>query len=468
MSGMMFARKSDGSSVAGLRLPPKTWPRSLKVSEPGDAYEREADRVANSVMNDHSISGWSISKINLGQVQRQTPPTGAPDPQTPAPKSNNYEEGAEKLGEAFLQTPAGKNLLSAISDDPLAKALSGLAGKAIVGTAAISTVAALAATHKALPMQIPEIPLEKVRSELKGLSVKITYEGPVDHPTKAMITFTYKPEGEKKKDKQTESEKYRAETARIAADQQKFREGLKYPPGSPQDLEQKAEQKAFDDYTLHRFGALPGTGDRPLIPPAFQKQQPDTGLRMPTFESPFKPRSATLLDKKLELKPMNAVTAPPQQEGKQEERPVQRKGESSAALGRSPSAFHSVDKVLSDSGQPLNHATRSLMESRIRYDFSNVRIYTGLEAAASAKAMGALAYTVGNSIVFGTDQYSPSSTEGRKLLAHELTHTVQQSGGVSRDSLLPSGAGLARASARKRFDESARAWPKALTGKAAR
>jgi Domain of unknown function (DUF4157)/Lysine-specific metallo-endopeptidase len=66
------------------------------------------------------------------------------------------------------------------------------------------------------------------------------------------------------------------------------------------------------------------------------------------------------------------------------------------------------------------------MESRFGHNFSRVRVHTGENAAASAKAVGALAYTVGHNIVFGTGQYAPATLAGRRLIAHELTHVIQQ------------------------------------------
>jgi hypothetical protein len=68
------------------------------------------------------------------------------------------------------------------------------------------------------------------------------------------------------------------------------------------------------------------------------------------------------------------------------------------------------------------------MEPRFGHDFSRVRVHTDAKAAASAMAVNALAYTVGHNVVFGTGQYRPTTLEGRKLLAHELTHVVQQNG----------------------------------------
>ena len=65
------------------------------------------------------------------------------------------------------------------------------------------------------------------------------------------------------------------------------------------------------------------------------------------------------------------------------------------------------------------------MEPRFGYDFSNVRIHTDQRVAKSARSLNALAYTIENNIVFGEGQYNPKTVEGKKLLAHELTHIVQ-------------------------------------------
>jgi hypothetical protein len=86
-----------------------------------------------------------------------------------------------------------------------------------------------------------------------------------------------------------------------------------------------------------------------------------------------------------------------------------------------------VYDVLNSPGQPLDPETRAFMESRFEHDFSQVRIHTDAKAAESAQAVNALAYTVDQKIVFNSSQYSPNSIRGRELIAHELTHTIQQS-----------------------------------------
>jgi hypothetical protein len=100
-----------------------------------------------------------------------------------------------------------------------------------------------------------------------------------------------------------------------------------------------------------------------------------------------------------------------------------------------------VNEVLSSPGQPLDDGTRAFVEPRLGHDFSRVRIHADTKAAESASAVNALAYTVGRDIVFGANQYEPTSTIGRRLLAHELVHVEQQGGnstGLQRMLACPS------------------------------
>lgn len=91
-----------------------------------------------------------------------------------------------------------------------------------------------------------------------------------------------------------------------------------------------------------------------------------------------------------------------------------------------------VHDVLRSPGQPLDAGMRSFMEPRFGHDFGNVRVHTDAKAAESARAVNVLAYTVGRDVVFGAGQYQPEASEGRRLLAHELTHVMQQTGNIDR------------------------------------
>ena len=77
-------------------------------------------------------------------------------------------------------------------------------------------------------------------------------------------------------------------------------------------------------------------------------------------------------------------------------------------------------------GAPLPKLVRSFFEPRFGHDFSEVRIHADERAADSTRAINAKAFTVGRNIVFGKGQYSPETAMGKRLLAHELTHVVQQ------------------------------------------
>ena len=98
------------------------------------------------------------------------------------------------------------------------------------------------------------------------------------------------------------------------------------------------------------------------------------------------------------------------------------------------------DLLHSGTGRPLDPPARSVMEARFGRSFSGVRIHTDSRAAESAEALGAKAYTVGRDVVFSNGRFAPERPEGRRLLAHELAHVVQQSrGGPASPSLDGSG-----------------------------
>lgn len=90
-----------------------------------------------------------------------------------------------------------------------------------------------------------------------------------------------------------------------------------------------------------------------------------------------------------------------------------------------PPVVHAVPD--SGGGQPLDRTTRTFMEPRFGHDFSQVRVHTDTRASNLARSVNALAFTVGQDVVFGREQYAPGIDGGRRLLAHELAHVVQQS-----------------------------------------
>ncbi|MCZ4304105.1 DUF4157 domain-containing protein [Zoogloeaceae bacterium G21618-S1] len=107
---------------------------------------------------------------------------------------------------------------------------------------------------------------------------------------------------------------------------------------------------------------------------------------------------------------------------------IQRRAVASPHEGGVPPVVH---EVLSAPGRRLDASARQFFEPRFGRDFGDIRIHTGPRADASAQAVGARAYTVGRDVAFADGHYAPDTATGRQLLAHELTHVVQQRGGAA-------------------------------------
>jgi len=107
---------------------------------------------------------------------------------------------------------------------------------------------------------------------------------------------------------------------------------------------------------------------------------------------------------------------------------IQRKESGTSFPNASASYIHSIN----GKGKPLPANTNAFFSSRMDYDFSNVKVHTGKEASDSAKGLNAKAYTIKNNIVFKEGHFDTDTLEGKKLIAHELTHVIQQSTGSGK------------------------------------
>jgi hypothetical protein len=123
--------------------------------------------------------------------------------------------------------------------------------------------------------------------------------------------------------------------------------------------------------------------------------------------------------------------------------------EEAAGAERSPV----LDVVGKGGGTPLDVGVRREMEGHLGADFSNVRLHTDATATESARAVDANAYTVGDDVVIRNDRYSPDSSEGRKTIAHELTHVVQQRSGPVAGS--DAGGGIRLSDPSDEFEQAA-------------
>ncbi|MBA2255117.1 MAG: DUF4157 domain-containing protein [Chloroflexi bacterium] len=101
-----------------------------------------------------------------------------------------------------------------------------------------------------------------------------------------------------------------------------------------------------------------------------------------------------------------------------------------------------LDVVGSGGGRPLDDGLRAEMEGKLGADFGDVRLHTDARATASAKAVDANAYTVGSDVVVRSERFDPASTDGKKTLAHELAHVVQQRAGPVAGTPVPGGVSI--------------------------
>ncbi|MGH9076705.1 MAG: DUF4157 domain-containing protein [Acidimicrobiales bacterium] len=125
-------------------------------------------------------------------------------------------------------------------------------------------------------------------------------------------------------------------------------------------------------------------------------------------------------------------------------------------LGEEPEGqHHPITEVVSSGGSPIAAPLRGRMEQAFGHDFSDVRVHSDAAASASAQAVGATAATVGNHIVFRSGAYDASSSIGQHLLAHELTHVVQQRSGPVDGT--PAGGGIKVSDPSDRFETAAEA-----------
>lgn len=112
--------------------------------------------------------------------------------------------------------------------------------------------------------------------------------------------------------------------------------------------------------------------------------------------------------------------------------PIIRKAEVGNSGMSVSSSFAATLNSSKGGGSPLPKGTRSFMENAFSADFSSVKIHTGNQASQLSKGINAKAFTYGNEIYFDNGQYNPASDQGRHLLAHELTHTIQQGSEIGR------------------------------------
>lgn len=182
-------------------------------------------------------------------------------------------------------------------------------------------------------------------------------------------------------------------------------------PGRPLDMATRSSIEPRSGHNFSNISIHPGSRPPIIVQPKLQINQPD---------DPYEREAEQISNEVMQTQKS------PDAFLKQSPRAVQgRVMDAQAGLQEAPPL---VEDVLRSSGRPLDPGTREFFESRLGHQFGGVRVHSDARAAESAQAVNALAYTVGQDIVFGPGRYAPATQTGRQLLAHELTHVVQQSG----------------------------------------
>jgi outer membrane biosynthesis protein TonB len=160
----------------------------------------------------------------------------------------------------------------------------------------------------------------------------------------------------------------------------------------------------------------------------------DTVQREPQEEEELQMKRDTVQREPEEEEPIQMKRDTVQREPEEEE-PIQMKGEKDAVGGTTlaPDVEQSISQARSG-GAPLDAGVREKMETHMGADFSGVRVHTGGETDQLTNTLQAKAFTTGQDVFFRSDQYRPGDRNGQELIAHELTHVIQQNPGVRTKS----------------------------------
>ena len=362
---------------------------SFAVTLPHDPAEVQAERGADAVSRGENIGGWSFAQV---------PPSAAIHRDGPTDKPQVREGTAGDIVKALAETPVGKQVIEKVKERPDVKAvltaLDTPGGKVAAVGAGVAGLAGLAAAKQPLPAPIPAIPVGTIGGY--AATAKLTIEGPVNAPTFVGVTLSFS--GTSSSSAAPSRDAKNADTARLRADLDRFRS---------KDA-RDAEATWVRDYVVaqqsRRFAAT-------LLPLRTGEQPKTVG---PAAAGPAQ-QSA----------PQPAQQDQPGDPKKEEEDTVQRDSDPAyePAAGRLTADVH---QAVDQGGRPLEDATRRSMEARFGRDFSDVRIHDHAAARAAATGLAARAFTLGPDVGFDAGRYQPWTAQGRRLIAHELVHVVQQ------------------------------------------
>ena len=231
---------------------------------------------------------------------------------------------------------------------------------------------------------------------------------------------------EKEADNVSDAVMQMPETSPVAARQEKE---MAEDMAMPMQLQRKCTQCEKDTADLHK--KKPGQpSQKQAVQRVTEKEDKDKMQLMPEGMEEDKDKDLHRMPEeegKDEDKNLQRMPEGPEEEEESKDTNVQTKSQPAGVPRVTPSLNSEIQSVHSG-GAPLSKDSRDFFEPRFGADFSTVRIHTGSQASGVARQLNARAFTVGNHITFGEGHYSPSSSDGKRLMAHELTHVIQQRG----------------------------------------
>lgn len=410
--------------------------RGLKISQPNDAAEIEADAIADRVMrmaNDRTppfnnvLAGShddSIPRVKTDAAVVHRQGDEATD-EEPDPITEGLSTVTENLSE---NNPAFTEFTEQLADEFLSQPPELSVGVPVFLGANYAFLWGLAMANPAMRRHFNDFNIAMLPGIIPQFPIKtFTYRILNDEQTQFEFDFGL--------DASALMEAFNEGVLNTHVSTLSFESsgGLNTEAESPVSLSAlQVNLGLFDDGLMLSGGFRQGVSPYPLM-----ERDPSTGetsqigAQFPATPDLFPGRQDVRFMLQLDVARLynyfNPTSTPirsvPQEvEGDVVDEPVHRK-ESAAATPRA-ATFRGVP---SSDGQPLDRETRNFFEPRIGHDLGSVRIHTGDVAAESARSVNARAYTLGHDIVFGGGEYSPHSESGRHLIAHELAHVAQQS-----------------------------------------
>ncbi len=402
-------QRTLGNQVVGRFFQAK-----LKVNQPGDVYEQEADRVAEEVMSMPEAMSRDISPHSSPAVQRKCAACAGSG--EPCPQCAEEEKMMQRKPLAAQITPLIQRQTEEAEEDEEEI----LQAKEVAGQTPAATPA-----------------LESHINNVRG-----------GEPLSEFVRAFFEPRFG------YDFSQVRVHWDAQAANSAQAVNALAYTVG--RDVVFGAGQYAPETLAGQRLLAHELTHvieQRPVTRPRFLGSRVDVGERA---DSPIIQRACPSCDEEIRARQRAGENCPrcqarlPREERervqeetqrireereqrrrelrqqRREEEGLQRKEFSTNPRENNPKLDDHVNAVLSQGGQTLPEAIRTFMESHLGHDFGGVRVHTGSQAAETALRVNARAFTMGQDVVFGAGEYAPETIAGRRLLAHELTHVVQQ------------------------------------------